>query len=98
MKRPTFITIVLLSCLLGSCGTALSPNALTSSHHTGKVEWFNHKKGFGFIEYDGKKAFVRYSAIEGSAVQEGDLVEFDLVSGSKGFQAKHVRKVYSYTK
>ena len=98
MKRPTFIAIVFLTCLLESCGTALSPNALTSSHHTGKVEWFNEKKGFGFIEYDGKKAFVRDSAIEGNPVQEGDLVEFDLVSGPKGFQAKHVRKVYSFTK
>lgn len=64
---------------------------------TGKVKWFNADKGFGFIEREnGNDVFVHYSAIESEGfktLDEGQIVEFDVVEGSKGPQAANVRKL-----
>ena len=64
---------------------------------SGTVKWFNADKGFGFItQADGPDVFVHYSAIEASgfkALNEGDQVEFEVVAGPKGQQAKSVKKV-----
>jgi cold shock protein len=64
---------------------------------SGTVKWFNADKGFGFItQVDGPDVFVHYSAIEASgfkALNEGDEVEFEVVAGPKGPQAKSVKKV-----
>jgi cold shock protein len=60
----------------------------------GQVKWFNNSKGYGFIgRDDGPDVFVHYSAIVGEGfrtLQEGDLVEFDIVEGPKGPQAEKV--------
>ncbi len=61
----------------------------------GRIKWFDPKKGYGFIEYDnGKDIFVHYSEIltnqKFKKVDRGDLVEFDLIDGPKGLQAKKV--------
>lgn len=62
----------------------------------GKVKWFNAEKGFGFIESEGSKdIFVHFSAIqmEGyKALEEGQLVEFDVVEGERGPQAANLTK------
>ena len=67
------------------------------SQHKGKVKWFNNAKGFGFIgRDDGPDVFVHYSALtaEGyKSLQEGDVVEFEIVDGQKGPQAANVVKV-----
>jgi CspA family cold shock protein len=62
----------------------------------GNVKWFNKEKGYGFIEReDGDDVFVHFSAIQQEgfkALQEGELVEFEIVDGPKGFQAANVKK------
>ncbi len=63
---------------------------------TGKVKWFNEKKGYGFIEReDGKDVFVHFSAIKGDGFKtltEGQAVEFEVIEGDKGPQAINVVK------
>jgi len=56
---------------------------------TGKVKWFNGKKGFGFIVPDegGEELFVHHSEIKmgGYAdLQEGQAVSYDVGQGKKG--------------
>ena len=61
---------------------------------TGKVKWFDNKKGYGFIISDeGKEVFVHFTGIvkEGfRALVEGQNVEFELSDGDKGVQAVNV--------
>ena len=64
---------------------------------TGKVKWFNAKKGYGYIcDEDGADVFVHFSALnmEGFKVlEEGDTVEYEVVDGEKGPQAANVTKL-----
>lgn len=62
----------------------------------GTVKWFNAEKGYGFItvEESGQDVFVHYSAIDMSGykvLEEGQVVTFELGTGSKGPQAESVR-------
>ena len=61
---------------------------------TGKVKWFDNKKGYGFIiSEEGKEVFVHFTGIvkEGfKALNEGQNVEFELSDGDKGVQAVNV--------
>jgi CspA family cold shock protein len=63
----------------------------------GTVKWFNDQKGYGFIAQDtADDVFVHYSGIEGAGFRtltEGEPVQFDIVPGPKGPQAKSVRKL-----
>jgi CspA family cold shock protein len=64
---------------------------------TGKVKWFNNKKGYGFIErQEGGDVFVHYTAIKTEgfrSLEEGESVTFDVVRGPKGLQAENVEKL-----
>ena len=64
---------------------------------SGKVKWFDDKKGFGFITPEsGKDVFVHHSAIKGEGyktLEEGQEVEFDVTQGPKGEQATNVSKL-----
>jgi len=61
---------------------------------TGRVKWFDEKKGFGFIEReDGKDLFVHFRSIRGEGFKtltDGQEVEFDVEEGQKGPQAVNV--------
>ena len=61
---------------------------------TGKVKWFNAEKGYGFIEREeGGDVFVHFSAIQADGfktLEEGQVVEFDVVEGPRGEQAANV--------
>jgi len=61
---------------------------------TGKVKWFNVKKGFGFIVPDdgGEDLFVHHSEVKGRGadLQEGRAVEFEVGQGKKGPCATNV--------
>lgn len=63
---------------------------------SGKVKWFDNKKGFGFIAQDtGKDVFVHHTSIVGQGfktLNEGDEVVFDVVAGDKGLKAQNVHR------
>jgi len=61
----------------------------------GTVKWFNDRKGFGFIEgEDEKDIFVhRNSLTEGTYLNDGDQVEYELGTSDKGPQAINVKKL-----
>jgi CspA family cold shock protein len=64
---------------------------------TGRVKWFDEKKGFGFIEaQDGKDVFVHFRAIKGDGFKtltDGQEVSFEVEQGQKGPQAVNVSLV-----
>jgi len=64
---------------------------------TGKVKWFDAKKGYGFIaQENGEDVFVHFSSIAGEGfrkLEDGEEVTFDIVQGAKGLQAANVVRV-----
>jgi cold shock protein len=63
---------------------------------SGKVKWFDNKKGFGFIAQDtGQDVFVHHTSITGGGfktLEEGEVVTFDIVSSDKGLKAQNVQR------
>ena len=68
-----------------------------SERITGTVKWFNNAKGFGFINQEtGEDVFVHFRAITGDGyktLEQGQMVEYNLVEGPKGLQAEEVAKI-----
>ncbi len=65
---------------------------------TGKVKWFSDAKGFGFItlEDSEKDCFVHHTAIQSDgfrSLNQGELVEFDMIERDRGPAAENVVKL-----
>lgn len=63
---------------------------------SGKVKWFDNKKGFGFIAQEaGQDVFVHHSSIVGQGfktLNEGEQVNFEIVESTKGLKAQNVQR------
>lgn len=62
----------------------------------GSVIFFSNAKGWGFIKRDcgGSDLFVHFSGIAGEGyrtLNEGDKVEYEVMTGRKGLQATAVK-------
>ena len=63
------------------------------AERTGRVDFFDDAKGFGFInEQGGERFFVHRTGLI-DVIVEGDKVSFELERGQKGMNAVRVRKV-----
>ena len=65
---------------------------------TGKVKWFNSKKGYGFITENGtdKDIFLHVSALEESklkSLKEEQQLEFDIKEENNKLQAINLKKI-----
>jgi cold shock CspA family protein len=61
---------------------------------TGKIDFFNDSKGFGFIkETDSTESFFVHINGLIDEVHEGDKVSFELERGMKGMNAVNVKKI-----
>ena len=65
-----------------------------TSGFIGKVNFFDHSKGFGFIidPETQEKYFVHVSECL-EEISEGDKVQFDTFKGAKGLNASKVKKI-----
>ncbi len=63
---------------------------------SGKVKWFDNKKGFGFIEGEGgQDVFVHHTAIDAKGFKtltEGEIVSYELITSEKGMKAQNVQR------
>jgi cold shock protein len=77
-------------------GQSAGPERQVGSAVQGKVKYFDHDRGFGFIAREGgDDVFVHVSNLqaEGSTLTEGQTVEFEIGPGRKSDEAKNVRSV-----
>ena len=65
---------------------------------SGKVKWFNSKKGYGFITDDktNKDIFLHVSALEDSklrVLKEEQKIKFDIKEEKNKLQAINIKKI-----
>ena len=63
---------------------------------SGKVKWFDNKRGFGFIAQEsGQDVFVHHTSILGKGYKtlyEGEQVNFEMITSEKGPKAQNVKR------
>jgi cold shock CspA family protein len=74
-------------------GVPKREEVVTDIVRKGRVEFFNHSKGFGFIKETGtqEKFFVHVNGLL-EEIMENDMVTFELERGLKGMNAVSVKK------
>ena len=65
---------------------------------SGKVKWFNAKKGYGFITDDetNKDIFLHVSALEDSklrVLKEEQKIKFEIKEEKNKLQARNIKKI-----
>ena len=62
---------------------------------TGKVKFFDSRKGFGFIIQDdgGKDVYVNAKDVDSGTLADGDAVSYDVNTTERGPRAVNVKKV-----
>jgi cold shock CspA family protein len=75
-------------------GVPKRENVVTDPIRKGKIDFFDHTKGFGFIKENEtqEKFFVHVNGLT-EEVEENDKVSFELEQGMKGLNAVRVKKI-----
>ena len=62
---------------------------------TGRVKWFDKRKGYGFVESARGDVFIHYSSFkeEDTVLNNDDLISFTATVGEKGLKAQNITKV-----
>jgi len=61
---------------------------------TGRVKWYDKKKGYGFVESPNGDVFIHYTSFsEDIVLNDQDLVSFEIVLGEKGLKGINITKV-----
>ena len=68
------------------------------SSKTGKIKWFNPKKGYGFIDQDDddKDMFIHITALQKahiSGLNEGDKISFDVEDENGKASAVNIKQI-----
>jgi cytochrome c oxidase subunit 3 len=70
------------------------PEGTQSEVETGTVKWFDDAKGLGMISrQSGEEVSVSSSTLQASglrSLQQGQQIQFDVIKGSKGWQAENL--------
>jgi len=68
------------------------------SSKTGKIKWFNPKKGYGFIDQDDddKDMFIHITALQQaniSGLNEGDKISYDVEEENGKASAVNIKQI-----
>ena len=60
---------------------------------SGKVRWYDKKKGYGFVGTDRGDVFIHHSFFtEDFILDRDDIISFEIIDGEKGLRAKNISR------